>query len=67
VAVAYARLADLQADGSAAHASVALASYRRSYDLFAMLARTHADNAQAQRDLAASQSRLTEFERVRGR
>jgi tRNA A-37 threonylcarbamoyl transferase component Bud32 len=67
LAVAYAQLADVQAGPQHANPdelSAALASCRKSLDLFASLARTHPSNAQAQRDLAACQNKLEVFQRA---
>lgn len=66
-AVAYGRVADLQAEATAAgpgDLSGALATYRKSLEMFAQLAGRHPDNAQAQRDVAASAARVSELERV---
>jgi hypothetical protein len=76
-AVAYGRVGDLQAKPPQAETQLeadaipavgdlagALATYRKSLELFTMLARNHPDNAQAQRDHAASAAKVAELERV---
>jgi tRNA A-37 threonylcarbamoyl transferase component Bud32 len=69
VAVAYARLGDVQAgptppDGG--DAAGALASYRKSLELFTALSSAHPDNAQARRDLVASRAKLDALQRALG-
>jgi tRNA A-37 threonylcarbamoyl transferase component Bud32 len=66
-AVIYARLGDVQATpihGNKGDVEAALASHRRSLEVFEALARSHPDNAQAQRDLAVSRARVVELRRA---
>ncbi|MCI0683141.1 MAG: serine/threonine protein kinase [Gemmataceae bacterium] len=66
-AVAYGRVGDLQAEGTATapgDLAGALATYRKCLELFRALASDHPDNAQAQRDLAASAAKVSDLERV---
>ncbi|MFL5244180.1 MAG: serine/threonine-protein kinase [Gemmataceae bacterium] len=67
VALAYAKVGDWQATSTAsipADSAGALASYRRSRDLFAALVEKHRNNPQARRDLAVSQERVHNLERL---
>jgi serine/threonine protein kinase len=67
VAVAYAKVGDVQANPNRPHrgdAVAALASYRKSLEIFSVLARAYPDNAQAQRDLAISHKRLDDLKRA---
>jgi hypothetical protein len=64
VAVGYARLGDVQASGEEVDTEAALASQRRALEVFEALARTHPDNAQAQRDLAGCRARVVELRRA---
>jgi hypothetical protein len=69
VALAYARVGDLQVDPASPcpdDPAGALANYRKSVDLLAALARNHPDNAQAQRDLVAGQEKVRQLERGLG-
>jgi hypothetical protein len=66
-AVAYGRVGELQAEAtptSPGDLAGALATYRKSLELFTMLARNHPDNAQAQRDVTASAAKVSDLERV---
>jgi tRNA A-37 threonylcarbamoyl transferase component Bud32 len=59
LAVGYGRLAEVEQD-----AARALESQRRSVELFERLARAHPENAQAERDLAASRDKVAERRRT---
>jgi len=61
LAVSYARVGDLQEN-----AKDALASHRHSLELFANLAQKLPENAQAQRDWAASREKVQDLENVLG-
>ena len=66
-AVAYGRVGDLQAEATPAgpgDLTGALATYRKSLELFTRLASSHPDNAQAQRDVTASAAKVSDLERV---
>jgi tRNA A-37 threonylcarbamoyl transferase component Bud32 len=62
LAVAYARVGDVQ--GNAGDIAGALASHRKSLEIFSALARAHPDNAQAQRDVAASRAKVADLQRA---
>ena len=69
LAVAYARLGDLQ--GGRMHetggdAAEALATHRKSLEIFAAVARALPDNAQAQRDLAVCRMKVADLEQAAG-
>jgi tRNA A-37 threonylcarbamoyl transferase component Bud32 len=69
VAVAYARLGDVQAGPNrptGGDAAGALVSYRKSLELFAALSAAHPDNAQARRDLMVSRGKVDDLQRVLG-
>lgn len=64
LAVAYSRVADLQ--GNLSHSSLedyagALASHRKSLEIFEALAKAHPQNIQAQRDLAVSRRKVADL------
>jgi tRNA A-37 threonylcarbamoyl transferase component Bud32 len=67
LAVAYARVGEVQAGpcggGGAADPAGALASYHKSLDIFEALARTHPDNAQAQRDVVLARGKVEDLRR----
>jgi serine/threonine protein kinase len=67
LAVAYAKVADVQGNPRQAHrsdAAGALASIGKSREIFSALARAYPDNPQAQRDLAISQKRFDDLKRA---
>jgi tRNA A-37 threonylcarbamoyl transferase component Bud32 len=67
LAVAYGRVGDVQwgaAEEAARDSGGALASHRKSLEMFADLARVLPDNAQAQRDLEASRAKVADLERA---
>jgi hypothetical protein len=69
LAVAYARVGDVQRSPdqrSRADLAGALASYRKSLEIFALLASAYPDNAQAQHDLAISRRKIANWQRVLG-
>jgi eukaryotic-like serine/threonine-protein kinase len=70
VAFAFGRVGDLQAEslpGQPGDVPGALASYRKSLDMFTLIARNQPDNAQAQRDCTAAAATVREVERVLGK
>jgi hypothetical protein len=58
LAIAYARVGELQVQLGQRHPEAGLRTHHKSLALFAALAQSHPDNAQAQRDLAASRERV---------
>jgi tRNA A-37 threonylcarbamoyl transferase component Bud32 len=70
LAVAYARVADVQGNPAVANlgdAAGALDSQGKSLELFAALAQAHPENAQARRDLAVGHAKLGDLQRALGR
>jgi tRNA A-37 threonylcarbamoyl transferase component Bud32 len=69
VAIAYARLGDVQAGSNqptGGDAAGALVSHRRSLELFASLSAAHPDNVQARRDLIGSRGKVDDLQRALG-
>jgi len=67
LAVAYGRVGDLQAEslpGQPGDVVGALASHRKSLDLFTIIARAQPDNVQAERDRAAAAATVGEVQRA---
>jgi hypothetical protein len=69
LAVAYAKVGDVQRDLNLVTLEDnggPLGSFRKSLEIFESLARSHPDNAQAQRDLAQSRKKVAELEQAFG-
>jgi Protein kinase domain len=70
LAIVYAKISDLQRSatgGTAGNLVGALASHRKSLEIFGTLARALPDNAQAQRDLAVSAEKAADLEHALSR